>query len=170
MFNVLGKLQSEILSGEKRQAVSTLSQYSKLLRYACSISGKESISLSEEASFLSGYLKLEQERFIESPFQFSISGFDTDLVLIEPFLLQPFIELAVLGGLGSKEHFVKIEFDQTLNSINITSEMINVEVIEKLWEKCGTAHERLKLFNHVYKLSHHETRYSQNIFLKTSGP
>ena len=56
MFNVLGKLQSEILSGEKMEAVSTLTDYSKLLRQACSFGSKEKISMAEEKQFLENYL------------------------------------------------------------------------------------------------------------------
>ena len=100
MFNVLGKLQSEILSGEKRQAVSTLTLYSRLIRQACDFSTKENISLNEEKRFLENYLKLEQERFVETPFHYLFENFDHELDFIVPFMLQPFVELAVLSSLG----------------------------------------------------------------------
>jgi len=165
MFNVLSKLQSEILAGEKRHAVSTLSQYSKLIRLACKMAEKNTIDLKEEGDFLERYLKLEQERFSESPFQFSISGFDSDVICIEPFLLQPYIELAILGSLGLNEPTIHIVFDISLPTITISSQMKNIEVIEKLEEKCKVAQERLMNYNHTYTLSHLDGLYIQSISL-----
>ncbi len=165
MFNVLGKLQSEILNGEKREAVSTLSQYSKLVRQACNIAHKERISMAEEALFLEHYLKSEKERFAEKPFEYSIMGFDSETDFIEPFILQPFVELALLGSLGTENNCLKIEFDKTLHSIRIDSVMLNTEIHEKLAEKCGVGKHRLEFFNHSYRLSESNSEYLQTILL-----
>lgn len=165
MFNVLGKLQSEILSGEKREAVSTLTLYSRLLRQACNFGLKEKISLSEEGLFLENYLKLEKDRFSEKPFNYSIQGFDSESVFIEPFILQPFVELALLGSLGSKNNTITIEFESAQNTIHIESVMLNTEILEKLAEKCDVAKQRLKFFNHSFQISETENRYLQKILL-----
>jgi len=153
MFNVLGKLQSEILSGEKRKAISTLSLYSKLIRQACKISEMESITLAEEEVFLKTYCDTEQERFSESPFTISFTGFDEIDITLEPFLIQPFIELAILGGLGHKSHDVKIEFNRNENSINIHSVLLNRDVEEKINEKTEAAMQRLSFFHHTFERS-----------------
>lgn len=163
MFNVLGKLQSEILSGEKREAVSTLTLYSRALRQACNFGSKEKIPLAEEGLFLENYLKLEKDRFVETPFQYSIIGFDSDTVLIQPFLIQPFLELAVLGSLRGKNHKIEIEFNKTSNCIRIDSVMQNMEIHDKLAEKCEVARQRLKFFKHSYQKSEIENRYLQKI-------
>lgn len=165
MFNVLGKLQSEILSGEKREAVSTLTDYSKLLRQACSFGSKETISLAEEKQFLENYLKLEKVRFSDKPFLYSIIAFDTEVVFIEPFIIQPFVELALLGSLGSENNTINVIFDAAQNSIRIDSVMLNMEIHEKLAEKCEVAKQRLKYFNYSFQISETENRYLQNISL-----
>ena len=165
MFNVLGKLQSEILSGAKREAVSTLSQYSKLVRQACNIALKDRISMAEEGLFLEHYLKMEKERFAESPFEYSITGFDSETDFIEPFILQPFVELALLGSLGTGNNHLKIEFDKINQSIRILSAMLNTEIHEKLSEKCDIAKQRLEFFNHSYLFSETNSHYLQTILL-----
>lgn len=166
MFNVLGKLQSEILSGEKREAVSTLTDYSKLLRQACSLGSKENISLAEEKQFLENYLKLEEARFSDKPFLYSIIGFETEVVFIEPFIIQPFVELALLGSLGCENNTINVIFDAAQNSIRIESVMLNTEIHEKLAEKCEVAKQRLNYFNYTYHISETEPRYLQKISLK----
>lgn len=165
MFNVLGKLQSEILNGEKREAVSTLTNYSKLLRQACSFGSKETISLATEKQFLETYIKLERARFSDKPFLYSIIGFDTEAVFIEPFIIQPFVELALLGSLGCENNTIDVIFDAAQNSIRIESVMLNTESHEKLAEKCEVAKQRLKYFIHSIQISETEPRYLQKISL-----
>ena len=165
MFNVLGKLQSEILSGEKRGAISTLTLYSRLLRQACNFGTREKIPLTEEGLFLENYLKLEKDRFHDTPFEYLISGFDHEDIFIQPFLIQPFLELSVLGSLGRVSHKTEIEFNKAGNFIRIDSVMLNTEIHDKLTEKCDVARQRLEFFNHNYQISKTETRYLQKISL-----
>lgn len=165
MFNVLGKLQSEILSGEKRQAVSTLTLYSRLIRQACDFSAKEIISLNEEKRFLENYLKLEQERFVETPFHYLFEDFDNELDLIVPFILQPFVELAVLSGLGSTNPLLKISYSEINHSIRIESEMHNQEAANKLSEKCEIAQARLLHFKFAYQATLTDSGFLQDISL-----
>ncbi|MFM9944693.1 MAG: histidine kinase [Bacteroidia bacterium] len=165
MFNILGKLQSEILSNEKREAISTLTLYSRLVRQACNFGSKELIPLREEGLFLENYLKLEKERFREKSFEYSISGFDTNKVYIQPFILQPLVELALLGSLGVKNNHLNIEFNKTLNTIRIESVMLNTEIHEKLKEKCEVAIRRLEFFEHHYTLLEVKQGYNQEIKL-----
>lgn len=164
MFNVLGKLQSEILSGEKRQAISTLTLYSKLLRQACDLSSKEKVSLVEEKRFLDNYLKLEQERFVETPFYYSFENFDHELDFIVPFILQPFVELAVLSSLGST-NLLKISYNSVNHSFRIQSEMKNPDAANKLSEKCEIAQERILHFKFVYEATLNDSMFIQDIRL-----
>jgi LytS/YehU family sensor histidine kinase len=165
MFNVLGKLQSEILDGDKKQAVHTLSDYSKLLRQACDLASKPTISIKEEGLFLQRYLNLETQRFAETPFDFEITGFDSDAIQMQPFLLQPLAELAVLGGLGPAHSKVSISFDSLKSTVSITSDMRNREIPEKLFTKLEVVQNRLKIFNHQYEISETDTRYLQKVSL-----
>lgn len=166
MFNVLGKLQSEILSGEKREAISTLTLYSRILRQACNFSSRDAVSFIEEGTFLENYLSLEQGRFSETPFKYSINGFDSETLLIEPFLIQPFVELAVLGSLGTENNFIKIELDNTQRNICIDSVMLNTEIRNKLAEKCNLTKQRLEYFSHSYTVSEIGLKFTQKITLQ----
>ncbi len=166
MFNVLGKLQSEILSGEKREAISTLSLYSLLLRKSCEFSQKKLISLKEEGDFLNAYLSLEKERFGEDLVGYKLQGFDSDEIFIEAFLLQPFVELAILSTLQKEKTEVVVEYKPDLHQVHIHSAIINTEIREKLAGKLETALERIKLFEHSYQLDETEKKSLQVILLK----
>ena len=163
MFNVLGKLQSEILGGQKREAISTLTLYSRLLRQACNMANLDRVTLKEEGLFLDNYLKLESERFAESPFKFSISNFDSELIFIPPLLLQPFLEKAFLASIGAKSNHLKINYNSVENSIEIDSILFNKDAISKPSEKYKVAEERLKHFNYHYQKTETEHRFLQVI-------
>jgi len=165
MFNVLGKLQSEILTGEKRQAVFTLTLYSRLLRQACDFSTRESVPFHEEKLFLENYLKLEKERFGETPFNFLFENFDKQTEFVVPFILQPFVELALLSGLGTPNLIIKISFNNADHSIKIESIMKNPEAAYKLSEKCEIAQDRLKHFRFSYQTFQIDSIFLQVIHL-----
>jgi len=150
MFNVLGKLQSEILSNDKIQAITTLSNYSKLIRMAYNISHQKIISLNTEKNFIELYVNLEQDRFIDSPFKYSIIGFEILNISLPPFILQPCLELAILQSLGLKANHVYIEYISIRNEVKITSELNNEEISESLNEKLQIFKERLFLLKLNY--------------------
>lgn len=166
MFNVLGKLQSEILSGEKREAISTLSLYSLLLRKSCEFSQKKLISFKEEGDFLRAYLKLEKERFGEDLLGYKLHGFDSEEIFIEAFLLQPFVELAILSTLQKEKTEVVVEYKPDLHQVHIHSASINTEIREKLAGKLETALERINIFNHSYHIIEKDNMSIQLIALK----
>ncbi len=163
MFNVLGKLQSEILSGDKREALSTITLYTRILRQACTLSNSKKNSLAEEGLFLDRYLQLEQNRFVELSMQYQIYGFELQTDLIEPFMIQPFVELAVLSSLGAQNNILNLSYDKAQNAIHIQSIMHNESAAEKLEDKCEIALHRLKFFNHSYTRTINESTLTQTI-------
>lgn len=165
MFNVLSKIQAEILKGNKKEAINTLNLYSKLLRQTYKISENSIITLNEERLFIENYLKLEQLRFEDQSFNFEIDGFNTNKSFIKPFSLQPFVEFAVLAGIGHKQLNIEIKFDQTQNCIQINSEIKNHDISDKITAKCKIAEQRLISSKYRYEIKQTETRYLQKIYL-----
>ncbi|NUM31067.1 MAG: histidine kinase [Bacteroidetes bacterium] len=165
MFNVLSKLQAEILKENKKEALNVLSLYSKLTRIAYNICDKPSITLKQEGEFLELYLKLEKLRFSENHLKYIISGFDTVKFSLEPFTIQPFIEFAVLAGIGNAQLTIEISFDENSKEISIVSDIQNHEKIEKLLEKRKNAENILVNYKRSYEIKHEKNRYLQKIYL-----
>ena len=145
-FNVLNQLQSEILAGDKRKALDTLNKYTRLVRQVSQMAAGGKITVNEEGKFLSNYLELESVRFEDTPFEYEISGFQEDDTMIEPFLVQPFVEQALLGGLNKEGLFLKVSFNYP--EIRIDSKMIHPDAVNRMNEKIRITIERLNLFGH----------------------
>lgn len=165
MYNVLSKLQAEILKENKKEALNALNLYSKLIRTTYNICEKPTITLKEEKEFIELYLKLEKLRFSESNFEFTISGFDNEKISIEPFSIQPFVEFAVLAGIGHSDFYPKIFLGENDNCIVIKSEIQNFDSIEKLSAKRKIAEIRLLNNNRRYEITQEENRYLQKIYI-----
>lgn len=163
MFNVLAKLQSEILSGDKKEAISTLSEYSELFRLANSIALCENISLSQEELFLGKYLSLEQKRFTDTPVEFDLKGFKEQNGFIVPFIIQPFLELAVLGSLQKSGSKVMVEYHPKDHQISIGSILMNHGIRQKMNEKLQIAQKRIEFFEYSYEMLEKEGRFLQKI-------
>lgn len=164
MFNVLNVLQAEILSGNKADAVQTLSLYSGLMRKACALANQPVISLNEERTFLQSYIQLEQRRFPEANLSVHLSGFETETVLIEPFQIQPFLELAVLSArLPGNTRKIHLEFNQHENLLRIASGVPDKNTLNKLAEKCEVAKQRLHFFKHSYNQYQKDSEFVQSI-------
>jgi hypothetical protein len=125
IFNSLSSIQTKILSNESKEAYTHLNAFSKLLRQALEFSQKEYIKLSEEISFLSNYIELEQLRK-DKHFSFNMhidSAINTENVLFPSLLLQPFVENAIIHGLnhanGEKQLHVLIQKTTEGYSVNI---------------------------------------------------
>ena len=103
-FNALNTLQSYILANDKKEAVSYLSNFSKLTRNILEMSDKDFISLREEISTLTHYLQLEEKRF-NGDFTYHVEV-DENLCIndleIPTLLLQPYVENAIKHGLLHK--------------------------------------------------------------------
>ena len=165
MFNVLSKLQAEILKDNKKEAINTLTIYSKLLRLTYKISENSIITLDEEKLFIENYLKLEQMRFEGFYLDFKIDGFNTKKRFIKPFSIQTFVEFAVLSGIGHPTLLIEIIFDENEKSISINSEIENYQISDKITEKCKIAEQRLIANKYRYEIKQSETRYLQKIYL-----
>lgn len=106
IFNSLNSINRYILKNEPEIASSYLSRFAKLMRLVLDNSNHERISLKTELDTMKLYVELEQMRF-EHVFLFSVEtdpDLDLQQVLIQPLILQPFLENAIWHGLMHKEH------------------------------------------------------------------
>lgn len=103
IFNTLSALQSFIRFDEKEKSIKYLSQFSKLLRSSLELSRQNYVPLDEELEAIENYLSLQQMRF-EHSFNYEIINRETDAetTLVPPMLIQPFVENAIIHGIGSK--------------------------------------------------------------------
>lgn len=102
IFNTLSALQSFIRFDEKEKSIKYLNQFSRLLRSSLELSRKNYVPLDQELEAIENYLSLQQMRF-EYSFAYEIISPDTDTstLLIPPMLIQPFVENAIIHGIGN---------------------------------------------------------------------
>jgi hypothetical protein len=162
IFNTLSALQSFIRFDEKEKSIKYLSQFSKLLRSSLELSRKNYVPLDEELDAIENYLSLQQMRF-EYSFRYEIAAPDTDTsaLLIPPMLIQPFVENAIIHGIGNNANkgLISLEISAQENQllVKITDNgkgygnIANVKVNHQ--SLSGTiAKERLEILAKEYKM------------------
>ncbi len=105
VFNSLNSIQQLIMSKENDKAELYLSKFSKLIRELLESNAKESLTISEEADILKGYIEMEARRFGKS-LTFSINideKINKENANIPHMMIQPFVENAIWHGLLPKD-------------------------------------------------------------------
>lgn len=105
IFNALGTIQHFIAMEQSEKAENYLTEFASLLRAYLEASREKFIPLEEELSLLKYYVSLEQMR-AEGAFSFEIEieeGLQLETCMVPSFLIQPFIENAILHGLIPRE-------------------------------------------------------------------
>ena len=101
IFNSLNSIQSFISDKDTLDAERYMSKFAKLMRLILDNSRKSFILVENEITTLNHYLELEQLRFDKRfTFSVSISNIDDEFTLIPPMLVQPYVENAILHGIG----------------------------------------------------------------------
>jgi WD40 repeat protein len=115
IFNSLNSINRYIIKSDPVTASDYLTKFAKLMRLILDNSSLHFIPLEKEIASLQLYVELEQVRFAKK-FSFAIktdSSINTGNVLIQPLLLQPFIENAIWHGLMHKsgdDGFLHVSF------------------------------------------------------------
>lgn len=116
IFNALNSVQLYILDQNVEPALNFLSDFSVLMRGMLNNSMKSYIPLKAEIEWLSKYMDIEKIRFSD---KFDYSFEIADDVSVEEFmiptmLLQPFVENAILHGIGPMESggMITISFER----------------------------------------------------------
>jgi LytS/YehU family sensor histidine kinase len=104
-----------------------LTSFSKLIRATLQNSSKPFILLSEEISYLSGYLSLEKLRF-EEKMEYTIDVdplLREDAWLIPPMLIQPYVENSMRHGLRHKtdgKGYIHLQFRRIGDRLSVIAE------------------------------------------------
>lgn len=123
IFNCLNSIQSFVNTGQREEANNYLLNFSSLIRGCLHASMDKQIPLSQDIAFIRNYLDLEKMRF--SPeFDYYIEigdDLDADRILIEPMLILPFVENAVIHGLSrsDRQGRIRIVFSQNGKDIKV---------------------------------------------------
>lgn len=130
VFNALNSLRNLIQSGDNENATSYLLNFSTLMRSLLEGSRQEEIPLAQELSTLELYLDLEKCN-LGNKLTYKIDvdeDLDTMNTVIFPFLIQPFVENAIIHGISPKgspgQIQVKIRRDNKLLHISIEDDGI----------------------------------------------
>lgn len=102
IYNSMNSIQFYILEQTPEPALDYVSEFSKLMRLVLNNSLRETITITEEIQFLEAYLNLELKRH-RNKFSYEINvcpELDTEEFEIPPMLLQPYVENAIIHGLG----------------------------------------------------------------------
>lgn len=102
LFNALQSVQNYIFKEEKNRAVNYIASFGKLIRSILETSEAETISISKDLDMITHYLSLQQLNY---SFDFKIKkeeSIDFDAYGIPNMFLQPFIENAVVHGVGQR--------------------------------------------------------------------
>jgi hypothetical protein len=111
IFNVLNTIQYFIHNNDKYSAYDCLSKFSKLIRLMLDKSNQTWVRLDDEIKILNFYVEIELLRF-QNKFQY-LMDVDPDLdpkhVKISSFLIQPYVENAIIHGLMNRKDNGKIK-------------------------------------------------------------
>lgn len=121
IFNSLNAIQYYILDQDIEKAINFISDFSTLMRAVLNNSMRNYITIENEVIWLEKYLTLEQARFSDK-FKFKIivdKKIDLQEDIVPTMLLQPFVENAILHGVGPIEEggMIKIEFKKVKKNI-----------------------------------------------------
>ena len=110
MFNSLNSINQFIMTNEPRAASKYLSKFAMLMRSILNNSKEKEVTLEDELKMIELYMEMEGLRFKER-FQYEIvleHSLNTKDILIQPMLIQPYIENAIWHGLMPLEKNGKI--------------------------------------------------------------
>jgi sensor histidine kinase YesM len=103
--NSLNAINKLILNNENEAASYYLTKFSRLTRVVLNNSRKETISLSTELETVTLYLEMESLRFTDK-FEYHVDidpAINLEKIMIQPMILQPFVENAINHGLLRKQ-------------------------------------------------------------------
>ncbi len=124
IFNCLNSIQNFIIENDQKNAVKYLSKFAHLTRQILNLSIDGKVNLVQEMQLLENYLSLEKLRF-KNKFDYQINiapQINQEKIEIPPLLVQPFIENAIIHGMGRRAAGGKIEvnFSQSNNELQIS--------------------------------------------------
>jgi len=121
MFNSLNSIKNYILKNEREIAAKYLSKFAYLIRSVLNYSEEKYIPLSAEIQMVETYINLEKLRFNkEVTFTINVDpSLNQHDIMVQPLLIQPFLENAIWHGLMPKEGdlFLSLQISKSKNQI-----------------------------------------------------
>lgn len=102
VFNVLNSIRYMVLLKEPLRASDHLAKLSSLMRYSLETSQLEGVPIQAELNMLEQYIQLERTR-LDNKFNYRITANVGDSILIPGMLIQPYVENAIIHGIGPTE-------------------------------------------------------------------
>jgi sensor histidine kinase YesM/ligand-binding sensor domain-containing protein len=123
IFNCLNSINRFIIVNDNDTASEYLTKFSRLIRQVLDNSRSEKISLAKEIDTVKLYIEMEKLRYADK-FDFSITiepELFAEKILIQPMLIQPYVENAIWHGLMHKngEGRIDITLSNTSNRLKI---------------------------------------------------
>ncbi|MBK8564379.1 MAG: histidine kinase [Saprospiraceae bacterium] len=132
IFNALNGIQSLVTTGNMDSARQHILKFGRLMRAVLDNSRQQLIPLDKEVETLRQYLEMEQFcREGKFDFEIDTSGIESPDLQVPPMLLQPFVENAILHGIGplsGKKGLISLIFTekQTLLEVSILDNGIGI--------------------------------------------
>lgn len=101
IFNALNSIEYYINEENTEDAINYLQKFAALIRLTLQNSKQSYISLRDELVSLQHYIEIEQMR-LDNTFDFQVEiaeGLQTERIMLQPLLLQPYVENAIWHGL-----------------------------------------------------------------------
>ena len=165
LFNCLNSIRELIHLKKNDEAEEYLVKFSVFVRGVLENSERRNSTLEKELEVSESYLALEALSF-EDSFSYTIEvdeNIDTSFIGLPPLILQPYIENALIHGLGPKEgeKWIKIEVAELEGQVRCTIEDNGVGIQSKPVIKPTLANpkqslgrklseERITVFNKIY--------------------
>ncbi len=170
IFNSLNSINSFITDNNPDSAQLFLSKFARLMRYILNNSRETMIPVEDEINTLQLYMELEQLRF-DNKFDFKINindDIDTEYTFIPPMLIQPFVENAIIHGIGAKEEkgniFVEIKKYDNIILCSVEDDGIGREKAMQKKKIAGTKkHKSLGMQVTKERLDILDEKYGNNI-------
>ena len=110
IFNALNSIKEMILYEDTKNASRYLSRFAQLIRLNMEYSMKTFITLKQNMEYLERYLEMEQLRFADFSFHFTVKGeLNVYEMRIAPMMLQPLVENAIWHGLLPSERDKRLD-------------------------------------------------------------
>lgn len=146
IFNALNSIQSLVSAGNMDSARQYILKFGRLMRAVLDNSRQALIPLDKEVETLRQYLEMEQFcRDGKFDFELDTSGIETPDLQVPPMLLQPFVENAILHGIGplsNKKGLIQLRFSERDDHLEVTIRDNGIGIAQSQARKAGQEPDR----------------------------
>lgn len=170
IFNALNSIQSLVSAGNMDTARQYILKFGRLMRAVLDNSRQPLIPLEKEVETLRLYLEMEQFcREGKFDFELDTSGVESPDLQMPPMLLQPFVENAILHGIGplsGKKGMIRLHFTENENLLEVAILDNGIGIEQSQARKAGHEAERqsvgIAVTRERLELMKNEAGFSEN--------